>query len=243
MTGQPIFEVPPENQVRLSDEQVASRLQIYNGDGKLQRDLREVWAEVGGVILEAATILWREVVDNRLPQLGCQLSPAEKERFVADSLAFEEMKYTTPIDAAWVERIAERARQNYSMATPMPLVVDDKTRSVAILVDRIRETFADDHARIRRSTDTIHRLTAIEIEILLSQIAVLERHSGALKRNDESGQFQQAIVDILESTIHNSDDLRVKTVSVAASARGMLGKASEVAAAAEQSAVAMRQAG
>jgi methyl-accepting chemotaxis protein len=57
-----------------------------------------------------------------------------------------------------------------------------------------------------------------------------------------SGEFNKEILAAVDNTANDSRMLRNKAADASSSARGMLGKTSEVAAAAEQSAVAMREA-
>ena len=61
-------------------------------------------------------------------------------------------------------------------------------------------------------------------------------------RGRESEQFERHVGNLVRASTEQSRSLTERTRSTAASARGMLGKTSEVAAAAEQSAVAMREA-
>ncbi|WP_204337664.1 hypothetical protein, partial [Klebsiella pneumoniae] len=55
-------------------------------------------------------------------------------------------------------------------------------------------------------------------------------------------QFKASISESIEGATGLANRIRVQAQGASGSARGMLGKASEVAAAAEQSAVAMREA-
>ncbi len=244
MTGKLNSRVPPENDVHLSAEDIALHLELYNGDGSLERSLRAVWEQAGDVIMAASEQFFSDFFGRNMSALDPTARTGESDRvlFVEHSLRRMKLKFTMPIDADWVERVAEPAREIYSLGVPMPIIINGMSEALASMLRRMREKFHADREALRAIADTIHRLSLIEIEIMMSQIAMLERSKSAARRNDESSQFKQTIVGILESTIHSSGDLRVKTVSAAASARGMLGKASEVAAAAEQSAVAMRQA-
>ncbi len=244
VTGRNFSDISPENEVRLDPEDVALRLDLYNGDGQLERDLRFVWERAHEIIMETARTHYSHYVDSVVPssRFKAMVSTADRESFIANAVRVVEMKYTHPIDADWIEQIALPARRLHAAGIPMSFVVNDMSRHIASLLENLRAAFSDDRAVLRTLADTINRASLIEVEIMMAQIAVLERTKSAARRHDESGQFKQTIVGILESTIHSSGDLRVKTISAAASARGMLGKASEVAAAAEQSAVAMRQA-
>ena len=87
-----------------------------------------------------------------------------------------------------------------------------------------------------------HRIEMIETDIILAQIALLEANDAADPRGRESEQFERRVAELVRASTDQSKSLTDRTRATAASARGMLGKTSEVAAAAEQSAVAMREA-
>jgi methyl-accepting chemotaxis protein len=61
-------------------------------------------------------------------------------------------------------------------------------------------------------------------------------------RRERSDSFRDTIAQSIQSATEAGNRIRVQAQGASSSARGMLGKASEVAAAAEQSAVAMREA-
>src|SRR5258705_144136 len=88
----------------------------------------------------------------------------------------------------------------------------------------------------------LQRLTSFETDIILAQVAMLEAIEAADQRGNESDQFERRVAELVRASTDQSKALTDRTHATAASARGMLGKTSEVAAAAEQSAVAMREA-
>ena len=87
-----------------------------------------------------------------------------------------------------------------------------------------------------------YRFDIIETDIILAQVALLEAIEAADQRGRESEQFEHHVAELVRASTEQSRALTERTRSTAGSARGMLGKTSEVAAAAEQSAVAMREA-
>ena len=62
------------------------------------------------------------------------------------------------------------------------------------------------------------------------------------RRAAQGADFNKEIMSVVEHTASGSRKVRAQAADASAAARGMLGKTSEVAAAAEQSAVAMREA-
>ena len=76
----------------------------------------------------------------------------------------------------------------------------------------------------------------------MAEETALERKKGLESRSEVSGEFKAMMGEVVSSLAGDSRSLQERSSATAQSARGMLGKTSEVAAAAEQSAVAMREA-
>ena len=104
------------------------------------------------------------------------------------------------------------------------------------------ERFADDPAMLAQCVAAFHRIEMIETDITLAQVSLLEAIEAGDSRGRESEQFERRVAELVRASTDQSKSLTDRTRATAASARGMLGKTSEVAAAAEQSAVAMREA-
>ena len=90
--------------------------------------------------------------------------------------------------------------------------------------------------------DTLMRLSALEGEITVALYNAYREHSAQLARDRLAAAFRDGIAATVQAATQDGSHLRVQAAGASASARGMLGKTSEVAAAAEQSAVAMRDA-
>ena len=91
--------------------------------------------------------------------------------------------------------------------------------------------------------DTLMRLSALEGEITVELYNGYRQHNARRRRATSSPPISATRSSASSSARREEGDaLRDQAVRTSASARGMLGKTSEVAAAAEQSAVAMREA-
>ena len=106
----------------------------------------------------------------------------------------------------------------------------------------MRRHFEGQEEKAQRAELTLHRLAAYENDIMLAQVALLEANEAAEARGRESERFERTVASLVSATAEESENLRERTAATSDAARGMLGKTSEVAAAAEQSAVAMREA-
>jgi methyl-accepting chemotaxis protein len=204
---------------KLTDGQVQARLATYNGDGTLHRDialLRENALEL--IYAEVEASLGKERADRYAPV------------------------YAGNVDAGWIQLIAGYGRTIYAEKTAVPVYMREHGAVAARIIGRMCERFADDTAKLAECVSAFNRIEMIETDITLAQVALLEANDAAEARGRESEQFERQVAELVRASTDQSKSLTERTRSTAASARGMLGKTSEVAAAAEQSAVAMREA-
>jgi methyl-accepting chemotaxis protein len=204
---------------RLTEQQVNARLAAYNPDGSLERDVK--------VLQENAADL---IAEEILGQFGAERA----ERYGAT--------YAGKVDHDWVQGIAEYGREIYRNKTSVPVYIAARTQTAGRIVGRISERFAGDADKLSKCLGAFLRMSTFETDIILAQVALLEAIEAADQRGRESEQFERRVAELVSASSDQSKSLTDRTRSTAASARGMLGKTSEVAAAAEQSAVAMREA-
>ena len=204
---------------RLTDEQVSARLAAYNGDGTLERDV---------------VLLREKVTDIIAAEIVAQFGTERAERFAAN--------YAGKVDAKWVQGVADYGRQIYAERISVPAYIAARTQAASRIIARIIERYAGDQEAIEQTICAFNRMTAFEIDIILAQVSLLEAIEAADARGRDSEQFERRVADLVRASTEQSKALTERTRSTATSARGMLGKTSEVAAAAEQSAVAMREA-
>ena len=202
---------------KLTDTQVSNRLGAYNGDGGFERDLAFLW-EVAGEALEAA------MRDGGGEEAAQQLRS----------------RFNRPVDAGWIHAVAAYGIELYERKLSVPVVIDRRARLNAALVAVVQEHFSG--GELRRAIEALERLRSYETDIVLAQIALLEANEAAENRGRQSERFERSVAALVDSTSKESVRLRDRTEWTANSARGMLGKTSDVASAAEQSAVAMREA-
>jgi methyl-accepting chemotaxis protein len=204
---------------RLTDEQVSARLKAYNPGGSLERDIRQLWDDAGDII-EAEV----------RAQFGAE--PAKKLQ----------SHYNGRVDANWIQSIADEGRRIFREKVSVPSYMAARDQMKAKIVEALFERFSADFPALQRCVRTFQRLGIIETDVILAQVALLEAIEAADQRGRESEQFERRVAELVRSSTEQSKALTDRTRATAASARGMLGKTSEVAAAAEQSAVAMREA-
>jgi methyl-accepting chemotaxis protein len=204
---------------RLTDEQVSARLEAYNADGSLQRDV---------------ALLRENIADIIETEVGGQ--------FGRDAARKVLKHYSGTVDSGWIDEIAEYGRRLYAEKTSVPAYISARNALVARVFAQTFERFARQPELAQDCARALQGLVTIETDIILAQIALLEAIDAANSRGRQSEEFERRVADLVRGSTEQSKNLTDRTRSTAASARGMLGKTSEVAAAAEQSAVAMREA-
>jgi len=204
---------------RLTDEQVTARLAAYNSGGALDADIELLRENAHDIIAE---------------EVAAHFGQERADRYAAF--------YTRKVDAAWIQGIAEYGLRIYREKTSVPVYIAARMQAGSAIVARIAERFADDTEKLKACEAAYIRIKTFETDIILAQVALLEAIEAADLRGRESEQFERRVAELVLASTEQSKSLTERTRSTATSARGMLGKTSEVAAAAEQSAVAMREA-
>jgi methyl-accepting chemotaxis protein len=222
-----------KGEVALSDAEIDARVAAYAGQGDFEARRRRMWDDT------------RSVIE---PELRAYYADLFRIQYGADEAATQTMLtgieeiYGRPIDAEWVRAAARHGRQAWSLRLDPFQVVADMTRKAERIARRLSEAFPDRADVVIESTLTMRAIDDFRMEVMQAEVDAIRRRTAATDRNADSAAFRSEILGILSSAMRNSSDLRDQTSATSTSARGMLGKASEVAAAAEQSAVAMREA-
>jgi len=226
--------------VTLSDRSIEKRLTTYNGDGTFERDLNALWDRASRIMTEVGSEHWTKVFANFARQVGRPLSGPSVS--VARQQEVMRRKFSGKVDRDWIRLIAAQGGEMFSEKVPTPVVVLAVSGFACALIERLRIEFPGDTELMESASRLLDRLNCIELEILFAEINKRERLRAAESLVLETGAFREQVVAILHDTLRSSAGLRDRSVQSSDAARGMLGKTSEVAAAAEQSAVAMREA-
>ncbi len=226
----------------LRDAEIAERVAIYGGDGTLRQRLANVWERAADLILQTANDYWAPITASL--DTGA-VDANGRSRVTLDLELLVERRrhiYSQPIDDLWIRELSRTGIVVHRMKIPPPSLVMGLTAEAELLVDRIAERFADDPAFVLAAQRTVNLLGAIELEVAMAHANAVRRKRTLRSREEASEVFRTDVGGILGETLSSSSTLRDLTVQASTSARGMLGKTADVAAAAEQSATAMRDA-
>ncbi len=230
--------------IRMTDEEIRERVHVFGRNGELERELRHAWEIAGDVLSEACRNSFVKMFATITPEQrsGIKWIRHQSGNPVEDALEHFKRMFLDPVDAAWIRRIAQDAHISGIINGSAPRSLESRLQVNQTLRHAVIEAFRDQPAELLRIPDAISRLGAITIEVTLAENNAVERGQTAATRNELSKNFTGTMRDIVSAVVDDSRHLQQRTGNTATSARGMLGKTSEVAAAAEQSALAMREA-
>jgi methyl-accepting chemotaxis protein len=219
---------------------VRARLRIFDFDGSLIASSRDAWKTLEPEIHDVSEAYWQQWLrcfsDERV------WAPHETEKMVDVGVVFLKDRFLDTAGSAWIESIERSVAAAYAADVPpmalLSMINASDRAALEVLMRRLEAT----DPRLPKLIDTLMRLSALEGDITVELYNMYREHSAQVSRDRLAVDFRDSIGATVERASREGDALRIQAVHTSASARGMLGKASEVAAAAEQSAVAMREA-
>ena len=228
---------PPESISKTID--LAERLRIFDLGPAEIATARELWAVIEPEARAVAVTHW----ERRRQVYGeaQNWAPHDQERMYELATAYLRNRFMQLDHKSWVESAERTVASAYAIdvgLTPILAMIDAGGRAMHDIIGR---RVADEATRTRFH-DVLLRMRSLEGDIYCTLYNGYCRHSERAERDRLAMEFREKIAATVEETSREGSVLRRQTSQSSASARGVLGKASEVAAAAEQSAVAMREA-
>src|SRR3954466_967129 len=215
------------------------RLASFDKDGSLEADCREIWSLIEPAKTEIARQFWVEYA--RAPGIPFELDDAKIDELTKRIIPYVEAKYSNVRDPAWVEMagkyVAAAAAANVPLTTLYAGIAP-----AANLGQEVAGRKIEDFDHQMRLAKAFTRATLLEVDIYGAHFERLRARAEQERRSSQGSDFNQEILSVVELASNGSRKVRAQAADASQAARGMLGKTSEVAAAAEQSAVAMREA-
>lgn len=217
---------------------LAGRLQAFGFTTELFRISQLMWTIFEG---EAANVAqtqidgWNEVfpVHHRVGQM-------ERDIAVKTMVADLRDRFTDPAGNAWVRRAAKRVAIAFEAGislTTLTAIGGVTALHIQGLLSARYDCSKDERHHIN---DVFLRLRSLECDVY-SSLYMMEIQAEARRAREHlASLFRDNIGSLVDAASEDGHELRSQTERSSASARGVLGKASEIAAAAGQSAVAMR---
>ncbi|MFA6113162.1 MAG: methyl-accepting chemotaxis protein [Sphingomonas sp.] len=222
---------------------IAEHVANYDWDGAIASASAEIARLIEGSERDIATAFWDHylslpVVSHLRPLLG----PDQLAKRIGRSADYTRAKYQRPFDDAWMLMAFKHAEGSHKLNIPLQALLSSLSFSHSRTLEVIERKMGTDTSRFREISDVVQRLGLVEADVMASHLGGRDVERTREERRARSAQFSESIAQSIEGTAALGNRIRVQAHRASASARGMLGKTSEVAAAAEQSAIAMREA-
>ncbi|MGC4251696.1 MAG: methyl-accepting chemotaxis protein [Sphingobium sp.] len=175
-------------------------------------------------------------------KLAAYLSPETLRKIKAGTYQYAREKLSRYNAGEWGRMATECVRHAGKQNLPVAAVLASVARGDEKIAELICDRIWDDKERCQRLLRTVNRLSMISMGMLSNVMAQDIADAQRAERMRFGALFEQRIVAEIDGASHLGESLREQAKDASAATRGMLGKASEVAAAAEQSALAMRDA-
>jgi methyl-accepting chemotaxis protein len=219
---------------------VADRIRYFDLDGELTSDCAAVLKAIAGHEPEITQAFWTHY--NACGGVAKNLDARDLETVMKGGIGYTITKYTAPTEQAWADLARNHARLSYKAGDPIALVLSSFEAGHQMTIRIVREFYGDDREGIKHAGRAVFRLAMLEAEIMSATINGLKALEVAKERSASADLFRDRIGSEVTSASDLGTKLQHQAGAASSATRGMLGKASEVAAAAEQSATAMRDA-
>jgi methyl-accepting chemotaxis protein len=219
---------------------VADRIRYFDRDGELTTDCAAVLKAITGKEAEITEAFWTHY--NACGGIAKDLNKRDLDAVMKGGIGYTITKYSAPTEQAWADLARDHARLSYMAGDPIALILSSFEAGHQMTIRVVRDFYGDDHDGIRQAGRAVFRLAMLEAEIMSATINALKALEVAKERTERADLFRERIGTEVTSASDLGTQLQHQAGNASVATRGMLGKASEVAAAAEQSATAMRDA-
>jgi methyl-accepting chemotaxis protein len=219
---------------------VRSRVQLFDLNGDLAGKAADLWSVLEKHADRLARAFWKHY--NASPEITRKISDEKLASLARRIVPEMGQRIGELTDPKWIGN----ARDNVTSAVAAGISVSTLNAAIwgqlgeAHLV--LREELKDDAERFARLSKVLTQIALFQSDIYLAQYDLLRKRQEDQQRIVRSAEFTGEVLKTVDGTAADSRNLRKKAAEASSAARGMLGKTSEVAAAAEESAIAMREA-
>ena len=218
---------------------LARSLHLYDTSGDLPSRSRELWQLIKDDARQLAREFWRRYAIS--PEVKEKFDDQRLDHLAEKILPFLNAKFEGLDNPKWTHESQTYVAKALGAGLSLSTLLAGINAETEAAYDAMRRRVADEESQIRFAR-TLSEVQAIEIDCFIHHGITLTRKESEEDQQRSAGTFNSKVMGVVQDCTRESDELRSQAGHTATAARGMLGKTSEVAAAAEQSAVAMREA-
>jgi len=221
------------------DYDLARGLRFYDTSGDLPQRSRDLWQLISGDAAEMCRDFWRRYSSS--PEITEKFDEARIEESAQRIVPYIESKFQRLEQPDWTQLVHGSVARALGAGLTLSTLLSGLNAKTEAAQAALRRRVTDE-ADLARFARTLSEVQAIEIDCFIHHGITITRTESEEAQSRQASAFNGRVLGVVNDCIRDSEKLRSQAVDTSAAARGMLGKTSEVAAAAEQSAVAMREA-
>jgi len=216
------------------------RLAEFDREGTLDADCRDLWALIKGNERQIAESFWAHY--NSASSVTRPVTGPALEQAIERAAQYIKAKFSAATDQRWADMARDYGWATDAAGVPLFTVLASLASTHGFVTAILQSKIGDDHDRYARLSNAIFRHSLLEAEIMSTFVNELKARQAGAERSERADLFRDRIAGEVVAASDLGTKLRAQASGASHATRGMLGKTSEVAAAAEQSAVAMRDA-
>ena len=218
---------------------LARGIRFYDMGGDLPFRAADLWAKIGDAEMEMARAFWRRYRQSE--EVTAEIDDDRVEEFAAKIVPYLRQKYLHLTKPEWVSMARAYVERALGAEITLSTLLSGVAAETEAAFDAIRAAVPEGDERVRLAR-TLSEVEKVGIDVFVHHAINITRGESGTRQAEQAGAFNRKVMSVVARCTSESDQLRAQAVTTSTSARGMLGKTSEVAAAAEQSAIAMREA-
>jgi methyl-accepting chemotaxis protein len=219
---------------------IEDRLSVFDPNGTLAQDAAEIWEIIREDAQEIGMAFWD--FGFKHPNVSEEWKSQSYDTLLARSKAYTEARYKNITQQSWINDIITAFNITHKLGVPLTYIVGASVSSHKTALNCLFNRIGAYDINLLKYFNTLSVMQSIEQEVLSSYYFIFSQEKANEDRNLYNTEFKEQIGLVAEETSSHSILLRQQANHASQMANGMLSKASEVAAASEQSAVAMREA-
>ena len=221
-------------------EEIRKITKFFDFDGQMHQNLRDLGEALGDRKVEIARDYWGFWRDLKIdPELD---NPEYFEKAAQKTLSYIDDKFSDFSSLKWAESLQSQVMDACVRGIPCMMVLAATAKTSRAFYRPLIDKYDRNDPEYLRLVTTVVNITNMDLAIMSQCYVHHQSHLLVDKQRDYSLQFEADIGRTAHEVADHTAILRQQAASSSQMANGMLSKASEVAAASEQSAVAMREA-
>jgi methyl-accepting chemotaxis protein len=222
---------------------IAERVRHYDWDGTIAANSAAIAELLADDFLGIGQSFWNHYLSlSATAHVRAYFTADRLERRALRSADYTRAKYAAPFAENWGRSAITHAEDSRVAKIPLQAMLAALSFAHSKTMMLIHEKLPGDPKRAIELADTVQRLALVESEVMATHLGALDAADDRTARAERAGAFDETIATSLDGAADLGNRIRTQAGETSRATRGMLGKTSEVAAAAEQSAMAMREA-